>query len=109
MVVLDDAFLYALMAAEFQEIPTVRPDSGLAHMREKTVCCHVCSADTDSAVRCEHSSVAVQTLDSAVRCEHSLVAVQTLTVPSDVNTPQSQPSAQHVVTNQAEVSKAAKV
>ena len=63
----------------------------------------------DSAVRCEHSSVAVQTLDSAVRCEHSLVAVQTLTVPSDVNTPQSQPSAQHVVTNQAEVSKAAKV
>ena len=60
MLLLGDAFLYALMAAEFQEIPTVRPDSGLAHMREKPLCCYVYGTDTDSAVR--HSSVAVQTL-----------------------------------------------
>jgi hypothetical protein len=100
MLLLDGAFLYALMVAEFQEIPTVRPDGGLAHMREKTLCCDVCSADTDSAIRCEQHSVSADTdsavrceqhsvsadTDSAVRCEHSTAAVQTLTVPSGVNT-----------------------
>jgi len=72
MLLLGDAFLYALMAAEFLEIPTVRPDSGLAHMREKPLCCDVCSADIDSAVRQLSGSAGT---DSAVRCEHSSVAV----------------------------------
>ena len=67
MLVLGDASFYALMAVEFQEIPTIRPDSCLAHMRERTLFAmtfvgflraelFTCgSADTDSAVRCEHS------------------------------------------------------
>jgi hypothetical protein len=35
MLVLDGAFFYALMAAEFQGMPTFRPDIDLAPMREE--------------------------------------------------------------------------